>query len=128
MPEASGNPFTPSKVIGLDGEPAVMDLTKALDMRKFLADEKRADERQVALIGLFQTVRENVPDGIQAILKTVSEVKGGTGAKTPAPQPQTFQCGDCQTQFSPPPEWEGQPLKCPNPECGREYTKEELLG
>ncbi|GAJ01429.1 unnamed protein product, partial [marine sediment metagenome] len=57
------------------------------------------------------------------------EAKGSTGAKTSAPpQQQVFACGDCKTEFSSPAGWEGQPMKCPNPECGRLYTKEELLG
>jgi len=80
--------------------------------------------------GVVKTVRENFGDGIAAIKAAAEEAKRGTGAKTPASesQPEVFKCGDCGTQFSPPAGWEGQPLKCPNPACGREYTKEELLG
>jgi hypothetical protein len=129
VPETTANPFTPAQVIGLDGQPSVMDLTKVLDLRKFLAEEKRADEKHQALIKFAETARENIPDGIQAILKTVSEVKAGTEAKiTAASQPQSFICGNCQTPFSAPAGWAGQALKCPNPQCGREYSKEELLG
>jgi len=135
VPESSGNtsPGVPVQVTGPDGKPFVMDLGQVINWKKFEGEERRADEQLHALTGLAQTVRENIPDGIQAILKTVGEVKGGAGAKTPAPgekeQPQqTFKCGDCGTQFGPPAGWAGQPLKCPNPECGREYSKEELLG
>ena len=79
---------------------------------------------------LAATVKENLGDGIAAISAAASEIKEGPGAKTPASesQPQVFRCGDCQTQFSPPAGWEGQPLKCPNPACGREYSKSELEG
>ena len=42
--EQSSNPFFPTKVTGLDGQPAIMDLTQALDLRKFMAEERRADE------------------------------------------------------------------------------------
>ena len=86
----------------------------------------RADERHTALVGMAQAVRENLSDGIAALKAAAGEIKSGTGAKTPAPeqQQQVFACADCQTQFSPPAGWAGQPLKCPN--CGREYTKEEL--
>ncbi|MBA7468408.1 hypothetical protein ES707_03658 [subsurface metagenome] len=128
IPESSGNPGTtalPVQVTGPDGTPITMDLGHVIDWKKFQGDERRADERHDTLVGLAQTVRENVPDGIQAILATVAELKGSTGAKTPAPQPQTFECADCKTQFGPPAGWAGQPLKCPT--CGREYTKEELL-
>ncbi|MBA7600682.1 hypothetical protein ES703_07741 [subsurface metagenome] len=131
VPESSGNPSTglPVQIEGPAGQPIVMDLGQVIDWRKFQGDERRADERHTALVGLAQTVRENIGDGIAAIKAAAGEIKPGTGAKTPTPvpQPQTFQCGDCKTQFSPPPEWAGQPLKCPNPECGREYSKEELV-
>ena len=85
-------------------------------------------ERNKHIGTLAATVKENLGDGIAAISAAASEIK--EGAKTPASesQPQVFQCGDCQTQFSPPAGWEGQPLKCPNPACGREYSKSELEG
>ncbi|GAI65815.1 unnamed protein product [marine sediment metagenome] len=85
-------------------------------------------ERNRHIGTLAATVKENLGDGIAAISAAASEIK--EGAKTPASesQPQVFRCGDCQTQFSPPAGWEGQPLKCPNPACGREYSKSELEG
>jgi len=110
-----------------------MDLGQVIDWKKFQGEERRADERQTELAKTLKVARENIPDGIQAILRTVEEIKGGTGAgakTSPASQAaeqtpeQVFACGDCQTKFSAPPEWAGQPLKCPN--CEREYTKEEL--
>ena len=85
-------------------------------------------ERNKHIGTLAATVKENLGDGIAAISAAAKEIKESPGAKTPASeQPQMFRCGDCQTQFSPPAGWEGQPLKCPNPNCGREYTKEELM-
>ncbi|MBA7628885.1 hypothetical protein ES703_36382 [subsurface metagenome] len=135
LPEpSSGNPSSavPVRLEGPDGQPMVLDMPQAINWRKFQNDERRGDERHSALIEMAKTVRENIPDGIQAILATVAEVKGSAGAKTPAPtpaaeQPPVFACGDCKTEFSPPAGWAGQPLKCPNPECGKEYSKEELL-
>ncbi|MBA7695090.1 hypothetical protein ES703_103711 [subsurface metagenome] len=129
IPESSsGNPSTgtPVQIAGPDGNPLVMDLGQVIDWRKFQGEERRADERHSTLVGLSQTVRENIPDGIQAILATVSELKGGTGGKATESkqEPQTFECADCHEQFSPPAGWAGQPLKCPK--CFREYTKEEL--
>ncbi|MBA7696337.1 hypothetical protein ES703_104984 [subsurface metagenome] len=112
------------------GNPASTDLDEKIKWGKFQGDEQRADERHGALMGLTKTVRENIPDGIQAILATVAELKGGAaGAKTtPAPQEQSqvFSCGTCGMQFGPPPGWAGENIKCPK--CEREYTKEELLG
>ncbi len=128
--ESSGNPAStalPVQLTGTDGKPIIMDLSNFINLEKFRGDERRADERHGTLMGLAQTVRENIPDGIQAILKTAEEAKRGTGAKTPEQQQQVFKCGDCGTEFSPPPGWAGQPIKCPNPACGRGYTKEELL-
>ena len=130
--ESSGNPPTglSAQVTGPDGKPIVMDLGQVIDWRKFQSEERRADERHGAVLGLVQTVRENVGDGIQALRAAAEEVKGSPGAKAPpvATQPQVFECGDCHKNFSPPPGWTGEPVKCPNPDCGREYTKEELLG
>jgi len=130
VPESSGNPSAgvPVQVKGPDGQPIVMDLGSIINWQKFQGEERRADERHTALVGMAHAVRENLGDGIAAIKAAAGEIKPGTKAKTPAPeQQQVFSCGDCQTEFSPPAEWAGQPLKCPNPECGREYSKEELL-
>ncbi|MBA7640162.1 hypothetical protein ES703_47827 [subsurface metagenome] len=128
VPESPGNPSTtlPVQVTGPDGKPAIMDLGSIINWRKFEGEERRADERHGALVGLAQTVRENLGDGVAALKAAAGEIKGSPGAKTPEPQQQVFACGDCKTQFSPPAGWAGQPLKCPK--CDREYTKEELLG
>ena len=109
------------------------DLVKLLleDERERLriSQEHEVESERNKHIGtLAATVKENLGDGIAAISAAAREIKEGSGAGTPAEsQPQTFECGDCHTKFSPPAGWEGQPLKCPNPACGREYTKEELL-
>ncbi len=128
IPESSSNPppGVPVQVTGPDGKPIVMDLGNIINWRKFEGDERRADERHGALIGLAQTVRENFGDGILALKAAATEIKG-TGAKTPATQPQMYECSECHTQFAiPPGEWQG--FKCPNPQCGKEYTREEVLG
>jgi len=128
IPESSSNPSpgAPVQITGPDGKPLVMDLGQVINWRKFEGDERRADERHGALIGLTQTVRENLGDGILALKAAATEIKG-TGAKTPATQPQMYECSECHTQFAiPPGEWQG--FKCPNPQCGKEYTREEVLG
>ncbi|MBA7506190.1 hypothetical protein ES706_04871 [subsurface metagenome] len=81
-------------------------------------------QRNQHLGTLATAVKENLGTGIAAITAAAEEIKGGAGAKAPQ-QPQMFRCV-CGTEFGPPAGWAGQPLKCPNPECGREYTKEEL--
>jgi len=137
IPESSGgnpaNTAVPVQLTGPDGQPMTMDLGQVIDWKKFQGEERRADERHSSLVGLAQSIRENIGDGAAALRAAAEEVKGsGKGKETPpasqaSEQPQVFSCADCQTQFSPPPGWVDQPLKCPNPECGREYTKEELL-
>ncbi len=130
IPEASGNPSTalPVQVTGADGKPIIMDLSKFIDLKKFESEDRRSDERHTALMGLAQTVREHFGDGIAALKAAAEETKGSAGAKSSASsQPQAFKCGECGTEFSAPPEWAGQPIKCPNPNCGREYSKEELV-
>ncbi len=128
IPETTANPFTPAQVIGLDGQPSVMDLTKVLDLRKFLSEEKRADERHSAVMGLVQTVRENIPDGIAALREAAAEVKGGSKtaaqAETQAPTEQVYECGSCHAQFKVPPgEWQN--VGCPN--CKTQYTREQVM-
>ena len=125
IPEPSSNPFTPAQVTGLDGEPAIMDLTKALDLRKFLAEERRADERHQMVMGLGQAARENIGDGIAAVKAAAEEAKRGAGAKTPASeQPTVYECSDCHTKFSIP-DVPYETVTCPG--CKRVYSKEEVL-
>ena len=130
IPESSGgnpNHGLPVQIKGPDGQPIVMDLGQVIDWRRFQGEERRADERQTELAKTAQTVRENLPDAVQAIITAAQEAKEerktGTGEKSP-PASQRFKCGECGTQFSAPAGWAGQNLQCPS--CGREYTKEEL--
>ena len=134
-PSGGGMQGLPFPVFGSDGKPAhdgegrpiYADLEPTMRWLEFQSQEKRSNERHGALMGLVKTVQENVGDGIAALKAAAEQAKGGTGSgKTESEQqPQVFSCGDCETQFSAPPEWAGQPLTCP--QCGREYSKEELL-
>jgi hypothetical protein len=128
IPETSANPLTgtPVQVTGPGGQPVVMDLGSIINWKKFEGEERRADERHTALVGLAQTVRENVSDGVAAIKAAVEEAKKGTEAKAPAPQPTAYECGACHTKFSIP-DVPFETVKCPNPQCGRVYTKEEVM-
>ena len=113
IPESSGNnPESP--------------IDERLKWRKFLAEEKRADERHGMLMKLGETVRENIPDGIQSIIEAAKAQKAGT--KTEAPQTQqAYECGQCHQRFSIP-DVPFETVKCPNPVCGHVYTKAEVMG
>jgi len=52
VPEAASNPPSgiPVTVTGPDGKPAIMDFSQALDFRKFMAEERRADESHATKI------------------------------------------------------------------------------
>jgi len=111
------------------------DLVKVLleDERERLkiAQGHEAETQRNQHLGTLATaVKENLGDGIAALTAAAGEIKESSGSKPPAPsqQQQVFRCGDCQTQVSPPLGWAGEPLKCPNPACGREYSKSELEG
>lgn len=106
------------------------DLVKALleDERERLrmTQDHEVEVARNKHIGTFvETMKENLPDGIQAILATAAEIKGSSEAKSPAAeQPQLYECGNCHAKFGVPPgEWEK--VACPT--CRTEYTKEELL-
>ena len=138
-PGSNMPPMVPFPVMGSDGEPVYdkdgkpvyANLEPMMKYMGFQNEQRRADERHSMLMGVGQQVRENIPDGIKAILEATQEArderKTGSGSKQAA-APQQFKCGDCGTQFGPPEGWLEQPLICPNPSCGREYSKQELLG
>ncbi|GAH51821.1 unnamed protein product, partial [marine sediment metagenome] len=82
IPESSSSnpsPGVPVQVTGPDGKPIVMDLGNIINWRKFEGDERRSDERHGALIGLAQTARENLGDGIAALKAAATEIKGTGG-------------------------------------------------
>ncbi len=128
VPGPSSNPETtqfPVQLTGADGTPIVMDLSKYIDLERFRGEERRADERHSAIVGVAQAVRENLGDGVAAIKAAVGETRKVTGAKTPS-EPQPYECSDCHTQFAIP-DVPFETVKCPNPQCGRVYTREEVL-
>ncbi|GAI47503.1 unnamed protein product, partial [marine sediment metagenome] len=91
------------------------DLVKALleDERERLriAQAHESEMQRNQHLGTLATaVKDNLGDGIAALTRAAEEFKGSPRAKTPAAEPQGFRCGDCQTEFSPPPGWAGQPI------------------
>lgn len=125
---ASGNPLSgvPVKITGPDGSPMVMDLGQVINWKKFMGEEARAEGSHEMLIKLGEQVRENIPDGIQALLGAVKEAKAGTKTEAPEMQ-QAYECGQCHQKFSIP-DVPFETVKCPNTACGRVYTKEEVTG
>ena len=116
-------------VYDAEGRPVYADIEPTMKWLKFQNEQRREDERHGSLMGIGKTVRENLGDGIMA-LKRAAEEAAGSSENKPASSPEqpVFECGDCHTRFTPPPGWAGGALKCPNRECEREYTKEELVG
>ncbi|GAH88684.1 unnamed protein product, partial [marine sediment metagenome] len=110
-----------------DGKPVYANIEPMMKWMGFQSEQKRADERHGALMGIAQTVRENLGDGIAAIKAAAEEAKKGTGVKTVASeQPTGYECFDCHTQFQIP-DVPFETVTCPNPECRRVYSKEEIM-
>ncbi|GAI21021.1 unnamed protein product, partial [marine sediment metagenome] len=84
-------PMMPFPVIGSDGQPVYdsegkpvyANLEPMMKYMGFQAEQRRADERHGALMGLVKTVRENLGDGIGALKLAAEQAKAGTGAKPP---------------------------------------------
>lgn len=108
------------------------DLVKILleDERERLriAQNHEAETQRNQHFGMLATaVKENLGTGIAALTAAAEEIKKGPGAKAPASeQPAVCECGDCHTKFSIP-NVPFETIKCPNPACGRVYTKAEVM-
>ncbi|MBA7545505.1 hypothetical protein ES705_37874 [subsurface metagenome] len=114
-------------VVGQDGQPVYANLEPMLKYMGFQGEEKRADERHSALMGLVQTVKENIPDGIQALRDAAADARRSAGGKTSQQQPQEYECNQCPTKFTLEREpVEGEKVKCPK--CNQEWSKEEIMG
>jgi len=108
-----------------DGNPIYVDIEPQLKWLAFQSEQRRADERHNALVGLVAAVKDNIGDGIAAIKSAAEEAKAGSKSRKMVQPPQVYKCGDCQTEFSIPPEADPNlPVKCPN--CQRQYSREEL--
>ncbi|MBA7464959.1 hypothetical protein ES707_00117 [subsurface metagenome] len=131
-PGASLPPMLPFPVIGddgqpvydKDGKPVYANIEPMMKWMGFQSEQKRADERHQALMGLAKTARENLGDGVAALKAAATEIKGGVKAPAAA-QPQLYECGQCHEKFGVQPgEW----AKVACPKCQTEYTREEVLG
>ncbi len=110
-------------VLGSDGQPVYANIEPMLKYMGFQGEQRRADERHVALMGLAQTVKENLPAGVEAFKRAVEETRGGPKSSEEAPL--TYECGECHTKFAlaRAPQ-AGEKVACPK--CGHEWTAEEL--
>ncbi|GAI42262.1 unnamed protein product, partial [marine sediment metagenome] len=78
-------PMLPFPVIGSDGQPVYdndgkpvyANIEPMMKWMGFQGEQRRADESHQQLMGLAQTIRENIPDGIQAIIKNRRRGQGG---------------------------------------------------
>lgn len=129
-PSASAPPMMPfpvfdangQPVLDTEGKPVYANLEPTLKWLGFQSEQRRADERHSALMGLAQVVKENIGDGVAAIKVAAEEARH---SPKPGKEGQAFECSQCHAQFSVPPgQWNS--VKCPS--CQREYTREEVFG
>jgi len=104
-----------------DGKPVYVDIEPMLKWLGFQGEQKRADERHNALMGLTQTIKENLPIGIEAFSRAVGEVKG----KAPESTAQQYECGSCHAKFTLP-RVPGEDEKVICPHCQQEWTGKEV--
>ncbi|GAI69549.1 unnamed protein product [marine sediment metagenome] len=108
------------------------DLVKALlederERLKITQNHEVEAERTRHIGTIAETVKEHLGDGIAALRVAAEEIKESSGAKAlAAEQPQVYECSDCHTKFSIP-AVPFETIKCPNPNCSRVYTKDEVL-
>ena len=126
IPSQNAGQGSPVQIVGADGKPMVMDIATLLQLKRWDLEEKISLDRHGSLMGLVQTVRENLGDGIEAIKQASQGIRAGSGAKKPQPQRQLYECSSCHTQFAIP-DIDFERLACPNKDCGVEYTKEQIL-
>ena len=84
-----------------------------------------SEEQYLVFLTAFQKVpkkieRLEIPKSVKEFFSNlITLVKHPTVEQSPV-----YECDVCHQQFSPPPGWAGQNIKCPS--CGKEWTKEEL--
>lgn len=113
-------------ILDSEGRPVYANLEPTLRFLGFQAEQRRADQRHEALMGLVQTVREHADDGIAALKAAAEEAKKEReGTSSQAAKQQIYECGQCKTRFTIQ-TMDFQTVACPN--CKHEYTRQEVLG
>jgi len=110
------------------------DLVKVLlederERLKITQDHEAATQRNRHIGTFVDTLKDNLGDGIAALKVAAEEIRGS--AKSPATAAEELKrcvCGACQTPFSVPLKGDWPTVTCPNPQCGKVYTREEVLG
>jgi len=75
IPEQTSNSFFPAQITGLDGQPSVMDLTKVLDLRKFLVEERREEDRHKTRMDISKGFKELLDKTGRALSHMAEEEK-----------------------------------------------------
>ena len=130
-PGAGMPPMWPFPAVGADGKPMADDkgnpilvnIEPMLKYMGFMDERKRSDERHGALMGLAQTMKENLPIAVEAFQRAVSEVK----AKAPESTAQKYECGSCHKTFTLP-RVPGEDEKVICPHCQQEWIGKEVIG
>lgn len=108
-------------IVGQDGKPVYVDIEPMMKWMGFQSEQRRSDERHGAIMGLAQTMKENLPIAVEAFNRAVSEVKG----KAPESAAQQYECGECHTKFTLPRQpGEDEMVECPN--CHHQWPSKEV--
>jgi len=117
---------------GIRGELLKLLLEDERDRLKMQYEHEVQVERNKHLGGLASVVKENLGDGIQALKAAAQEIQKTGTAAAPKPEasqgPQAYECGACKTRFTIPTTEGWEQVKCPNPNCGRTWSRQEVLG
>lgn len=123
---------------GIRGEILKMLMEDERERLKMQYDHEGQVERNKQLGGIASVVKENLGDGVQALMRAADEIRKGGAAAAPQPQPsqqqqqpesqavQSFQCENCQNPFGIPTAEGWEVVGCPH--CGARYNREQVLG
>ena len=110
---------------GIRGELLKLLLEDERDRLKMQYEHEGQVERNKHLGVMASTVKENLSDGVQALMAAAQEAKkGGTSSLAQQETPQAYECAQCHAQFTMPQGVNVDQIGCPK--CGTVYTKEQL--
>ncbi|GAI12489.1 unnamed protein product, partial [marine sediment metagenome] len=99
---SSNSSNLPALGLNKDGNPLFRNFDELVNWKRFESEEKRSDERHHGMMDMIQLAKENLPAGIQAFQRAVSEQPRGSsesGAGSQSQQ-QAYQCSNCKTKFT----------------------------
>jgi len=107
------------------GEVLKLLLEDERDRLKMQYEHEGQVERNKHLGVLASTVKENLGDGVKALMAAAQEgKKDGVSSLKQEDSPQAYECAQCHTQFGVPPGVKVDEVGCPV--CKRVYTRAEL--